>query len=64
MYYYVMLPLPLSLPSAPLQDGGDGVHFLYIRRNGLYFVGATKFNISPAMGLELLTRSLVCTSIV
>ena len=38
------------------QDGGDGLHFLYIKRNGLYFVGATKFNIPPAFGLELLSR--------
>ena len=38
------------------QDGGEGLHFLYIRRNGLYFVGATRFNIPPAFGLELLSR--------
>ena len=38
------------------QDGGDGLHFLYIRRNALYFVAATKFNVPPAFGLELLSR--------
>jgi AP-4 complex subunit mu-1 len=40
----------------PFIDGGEGLHFLYIRRNGLYFVGATKFNVPPAFGLELLSR--------
>ncbi|XP_065919931.1 uncharacterized protein [Dysidea avara] len=34
----------------------NGVQFVYIRRNSLYIVCATKFNISPACGIELLTR--------
>ena len=42
-----------------LQKSSDGVHFLYIRRNGLYFVAATKFNIAPAFALELLSRYLL-----
>ena len=29
---------------------------MYIRRNSLYIVCATKFNISPAFAIELLTR--------
>jgi AP-4 complex subunit mu-1 len=34
----------------------DKTHFLYIRRNNLYFVGVTKFNIAPGCALELLGR--------
>jgi AP-4 complex subunit mu-1 len=34
----------------------EGIHFLYIRRSGLYFVATTKFNVSPLETLELLTR--------
>ena len=30
--------------------------FLYIKRNGLYFVCVTKFNVSPTFILELLSR--------
>ena len=29
---------------------------MYVRRNGLFFVGATKFNVAPALVLELLIR--------
>ena len=32
------------------------MHFLYIKRNGLYFVCLTKFNVAPAFVLELLSR--------
>jgi len=39
-----------------LQEGGENIHFLYIKRNGLYFVCATKFNVGPAEVLELLSR--------
>ncbi|EGD82823.1 hypothetical protein PTSG_11427, partial [Salpingoeca rosetta] len=34
----------------------EDIHFLHIKRNGLYFVCTTKFNVSPAMTLELLQR--------
>eukprot|EP00039_Didymoeca_costata_P001126 m.49951 g.49951 ORF g.49951 m.49951 type:complete len:448 (+) comp10641_c0_seq1:128-1471(+) len=34
----------------------ETVHFIHIKRNGLYFVCTTKFNIAPTMALELLTR--------
>lgn len=40
----------------PTIQGDDGVHFLYIKRNGLYFVCVTKFNVGPAFILELLSR--------
>jgi len=40
----------------PTIDSGDGIHFLYIKRNGMYFVCATKFNVAPAFVLELLSR--------
>ena len=32
------------------------VHFVFIRRNGLYFVAVTKFNVAPACALELIGR--------
>merc|ERR1711871_116296 len=34
----------------------DGLHFLNMKRNGLWFVCVTKKNISPAYGMELLNR--------
>lgn len=34
----------------------DGVTFLYIKKNGLYFVFTTKFNVSPSFSVELLDR--------
>ncbi len=34
----------------------DGVSYLFIRKSGLYFVTATKFNVSPSFVLELLER--------
>ena len=34
----------------------DGINFIFIKRNGLYFVCMTKFNISPAFAVEVLTR--------
>eukprot|EP01147_Barroeca_monosierra_P009438 gene9438-1680_t len=34
----------------------EDIHFLHIKRNGLYFVCTTKFNVSPAATLELLQR--------
>ena len=37
----------------------DKVHFVFIRRNGLYFVAVTKFNVAPACALELIGRSFI-----
>lgn len=34
----------------------ENVHFIHIRRSTLHFVCTTKFNVAPAMVLELLTR--------
>ncbi|KAL9958583.1 hypothetical protein ACROYT_G035616 [Oculina patagonica] len=34
----------------------DGINFIFIKRNGLYFVCTTKFNISPAFAVEVLAR--------
>ena len=34
----------------------DNVHFAYVRTQGLYFVCTTKFNVSPLLTVELLTR--------
>lgn len=34
----------------------DGVNFLYVKKNGLYFVATTKRNVSPCYILELLNR--------
>jgi AP-4 complex subunit mu-1 len=34
----------------------DGINYLYIKKNGLYFVFTTRHNLSPSLGLELLTR--------
>lgn len=42
--------------DAPPIFNVEGVQFLHIKRNGLFFVCTTRFNISPAMTLELLTR--------
>lgn len=40
----------------PTLKSSNGLHFLYIKRNGLYFVCATKFNVAPAYILEFLSR--------
>jgi AP-4 complex subunit mu-1 len=34
----------------------DNVNYMYIKKNGLYLVCTTKYNISPAFTIELLTR--------
>lgn len=34
----------------------DSTHFLHVKKNGLYFVVTTKFNVSPAMTLALIER--------
>eukprot|EP00056_Hartaetosiga_gracilis_P022948 m.34145 g.34145 ORF g.34145 m.34145 type:complete len:440 (-) comp9907_c0_seq1:104-1423(-) len=42
--------------KAPPVFAVEDLHFLHIKRNKLYFVCTTKFNVSPAMVLELLHR--------
>ena len=34
----------------------ESVHFVHIKRNKLHFVCTSKFNIQPALALELLNR--------
>mmetsp|Transcript_45258 Transcript_45258/g.40546 ORF Transcript_45258/g.40546 Transcript_45258/m.40546 type:complete len:445 (+) Transcript_45258:66-1400(+) len=34
----------------------DGITYLYLKNNGLYFVGTTKSNVSPSLMMELLLR--------
>lgn len=44
-----------SPSSLPLQNV-DGVNYLFTKKNGIYFVSTTKFNVSPSFILELLER--------
>ena len=47
--------------EAPPVFSISNIHFVHIRRNNLYFVCTTKFNTSPALSIELLTRlSALC----
>ncbi len=41
--------------APPLQNV-DGVNYLFTKKNGIYFVSTTKFNVSPSFILELLER--------
>jgi AP-4 complex subunit mu-1 len=41
-------------PPPAIKSGN--VSFMYIKRNGLFFVISTKFNVSPLMIIELLSR--------
>jgi len=34
----------------------DGISYLYLKNNGLYFVGTTRQNVSPSLMMELLVR--------
>jgi hypothetical protein len=34
----------------------DGINFLFIKKNNIYFVVTTKFNVSPSFTIELLER--------
>lgn len=45
-----------SAREAPPVFNVDGINYLYIKKNGLYFVFTTRHNVSPSLGLELLTR--------
>jgi AP-4 complex subunit mu-1 len=42
--------------QAPPIFNVEGIHFIHIRRSGMYFVFTTKFNVSPAFVLETLNR--------
>ncbi|OQR84683.1 AP-4 complex subunit mu-1 [Achlya hypogyna] len=42
--------------DAPPAFHVDGVNYLYVKKNGLYFVATTRFNVSPSTILELLKR--------
>lgn len=42
--------------EAPPVFNLDGINYLYIKKNGLYFVFTTRENVSPSLGIELLTR--------
>eukprot|EP00388_Colpodella_angusta_P003886 GDKJ01013351.1.p1 GENE.GDKJ01013351.1~~GDKJ01013351.1.p1 ORF type:complete len:472 (+),score=94.82 GDKJ01013351.1:41-1456(+) len=42
--------------DAPPAFNIDGLSFMFIKKNGLYFVAATTQNMSPALGIELLNR--------
>lgn len=42
--------------EAPPVFNMDGINYLYIKKNGLFFVFTTRHNVSPSLGLELLTR--------
>lgn len=42
--------------DAPPAFNVDGVNFLSVKKNGLYYVGTTKFNVSPSLIIELIGR--------
>jgi AP-4 complex subunit mu-1 len=44
------------LLSSSCVQNMDGINYLYIKKNGLFFVFTTRHNVSPSLGLELLTR--------
>jgi AP-4 complex subunit mu-1 len=35
----------------------DGVNYVFIRKNGLLIACATRYNMSPSLGIELLNRT-------
>ena len=45
--------------SDPVLCGALGVHYVYIKRAGMYFVVATRHNASPSFLLEFLVRLLM-----
>jgi Clathrin adaptor complex small chain len=49
----VSLSLSLSLSLSRTQNL-DGINYMYIKKNGLYFLFTSKTNVSPAMVTELL----------
>ena len=42
--------------EAPPVFAVDGISYLYVKKNGIFFVATTKFNVSPSFVLELLER--------
>ncbi|ETV94349.1 hypothetical protein H310_11992 [Aphanomyces invadans] len=42
--------------TAPPSFHVDGVNYLFVKKNALYFVATTRYNVSPSYILELLTR--------
>ena len=42
--------------EAPPVFNVDGINYLYVKKNGIFFVATTKFNVSPSFILELLER--------
>jgi len=42
--------------EAPPLFNLDGLNYIYLKKNGLYFVMVTTENISPMYAIELLTR--------
>lgn len=34
----------------------DGITYVSLKRSGLYFLMTTRFNVSPTLGMELLSR--------
>eukprot|EP00511_Aplanochytrium_stocchinoi_P006807 CAMPEP_0204823402 /NCGR_PEP_ID=MMETSP1346-20131115/1442_1 /ASSEMBLY_ACC=CAM_ASM_000771 /TAXON_ID=215587 /ORGANISM="Aplanochytrium stocchinoi, Strain GSBS06" /LENGTH=365 /DNA_ID=CAMNT_0051950013 /DNA_START=384 /DNA_END=1478 /DNA_ORIENTATION=+ len=45
---------------APPVFNVDGINFVYLKTNGLYFVFTTRFNVSPNFCIELLSRLGKC----
>ena len=42
--------------DAPPCFNVDGINYVYVRKNGMYFACTSKYNLSPALALSLLTR--------
>lgn len=55
MICWLLILSPFLLPPSASQNI-DGINYLYLKKNGLYFVFTTRENVSPSLGLELLTR--------
>jgi len=45
---------------APPVFNVDGINFVYLKTNGLFFVFTTRFNVSPNFCIELLSRLAKC----
>ena len=46
--------------DAPPTFNVNGINYLFVKKNGLYFVCTSKFNVSPAFVIELLSRLARC----
>lgn len=61
IFFRKLMAWPGGHNEAPPVFSISNIHFVHIRRNNLYFVCTTKFNTSPALSIELLTRlSALC----